>query len=172
MLNDILAISGKPGLFKLVSQGKNMIIVESLLDKRRMPAYGNEKITSLGDIAMYTDEEDVPLREVFKSIQTKENGAKIEMDVKKDSFKAWFLAARPKTLTGAAVPVMIGLSLAWKDAQLYVGDVFNWVAATLCLLFAFIMQIDANFINDFVDYAKGTDDRETRLGPERACTQG
>ena len=49
---------------------------------------------------------------------------------------------------------------------------FNWVAATLCLLFAFIMQIDANFINDFVDYAKGTDDRETRLGPERACTQG
>ena len=94
------------------------------------------------------------------------------MDVKKDSFKAWFLAARPKTLTGAAVPVMIGLSLAWKDSQLYFGDVFNWVAATLCLLFAFIMQIDANFINDFVDYAKGTDDRETRLGPERACTQG
>ena len=94
------------------------------------------------------------------------------MDVKKDSFKAWFLASRPKTLTGAAVPVMIGLSLAWKDAQLYIGDVFNWVAATLCLLFAFIMQIDANFINDFVDYAKGTDDRKTRLGPERACTQG
>ena len=87
------------------------------------------------------------------------------MDVKKDSFKAWFLAARPKTLTGAAVPVMIGLSLAWND-------VFNWWAAALCLLFAFIMQIDANFINDFVDYAKGTDDRETRLGPERACTQG
>ena len=71
------------------------------------------------------------------------------MDVKKDSFKAWFLAARPKTLTGAAVPVMIGLSLAWKDAQQYAGDVFNWWAAALCLLFAFIMQIDANFINDF-----------------------
>ena len=83
MLNSILAISGKPGLFKLVSQGKNMIIVESLLDKRRMPAYGSEKIISLGDIAMYTDEEDIPLRQVFKSIQTKENGAKIAMDVKK-----------------------------------------------------------------------------------------
>jgi 1,4-dihydroxy-2-naphthoate octaprenyltransferase len=94
------------------------------------------------------------------------------MEVKKNSFKAWFLAARPKTLTGAAVPVMIGLALAWKDAALYQGDVFNWVPAVLCLLFAFIMQIDANFINDFVDYAKGTDDRETRLGPERACTQG
>ncbi len=94
------------------------------------------------------------------------------MEVKKNSFKAWFLAARPKTLTGAAVPVMIGLSLAWKDAAQYQGHVFSWVAAVLCLLFAFIMQIDANFINDFVDYAKGTDDRETRLGPERACTQG
>ena len=94
------------------------------------------------------------------------------MEVKKDSLKAWILAARPKTLTGAAVPVMIGLSLAWKDSKAYEGDVFSWVAAALCLLFAFIMQIDANFINDFIDFAKGTDDRETRLGPERACTQG
>ena len=83
MLNSILAISGKPGLFKMVSQGKNMIIVESLLDKHRMPAYGSERIISLGDIAMFTDEEDVPLRQVFKSIQTKENGAKIALDVKK-----------------------------------------------------------------------------------------
>ena len=95
------------------------------------------------------------------------------MDVKKDSFKAWVLAARPKTLSGAAVPVMIGLSLAWCDAQChYVTGTFSWVAAVLCLLFAFIMQIDANFINDFIDYARGTDDRETRLGPERACTSG
>lgn len=83
MLNSILAISGKPGLFKMVSQGKNMIIVESLLDKRRMPAYGSERIISLGDIAMFTDEEDIPLRQVFKSIQTKENGAKIAVDIKK-----------------------------------------------------------------------------------------
>lgn len=94
------------------------------------------------------------------------------MEVKKNSLKAWFLAARPKTLTGAAVPVMIGLALAWENSKMYEGNVFSWVAAVLCLLFAFIMQIDANFINDFVDYAKGTDDRETRLGPERACTQG
>ena len=94
------------------------------------------------------------------------------MEVKKDSLKAWILAARPKTLTGAAVPVMIGLALARVDARLYEGDPFNWLAAALCMAFAFIMQIDANFINDFVDYAKGTDDRETRLGPERACAQG
>ena len=95
------------------------------------------------------------------------------MDVKKDSFQAWLLAARPKTLSGAAVPVMIGVALAWVDAhQYYVPGTFSWVAAVLCLLFAFIMQIDANFINDFVDYARGIDDRATRLGPERACTQG
>lgn len=93
--------------------------------------------------------------------------------IEKDSLKAWVLAARPKTLSGAAVPVMIGLSLAWVDAQAYyLPGTFNWVAAVLCLLFAFIMQIDANFINDFVDYAKGTDNRTTRLGPERACAQG
>lgn len=93
--------------------------------------------------------------------------------IRKDSLKAWMLAARPKTLSGAAVPVMIGLSLAWTDAQTYyVSGTFSWVAAALCLLFAFIMQIDANFINDFIDFAKGTDDSATRLGPERACAQG
>ena len=95
------------------------------------------------------------------------------MDVKTNSLKAWLLATRPKTLSGAAVPVMIGLALSWNDAHTYyLGDVFSWPAAVLCLLFAFIMQIDANLINDFFDYVKGTDDRTTRLGPERACAQG
>lgn len=95
------------------------------------------------------------------------------MEVKKNSLKAWILASRPKTLTGAAVPVMIALALAWTDAEaLYGYETFSWTAAILCLLFAFVMQTDANFINDFIDYARGTDVRETRLGPERACTQG
>lgn len=92
--------------------------------------------------------------------------------VRKNSLKAWVLAARPKTLTGAAVPVMIGLALAYSDSMNSEEALFNWVPATLCLLFAFIMQIDANFVNDFFDFAKGTDDKETRLGPERACSQG
>ena len=90
--------------------------------------------------------------------------------VKQNSLEAWILAARPKTLTGAAVPVMIGTALAWLDAQAY--DAFSPTAAVLCLLFAFIMQIDANFVNDFFDYAHGNDDSSTRLGPLRACTQG
>ena len=92
--------------------------------------------------------------------------------VRTDSAKAWLLAARPKTLTGAAVPVMIGVALAWRDAQDYVAGTFKWTAAVLCLLFAFLMQIDANFINDFFDFANGNDDVETRLGPRRACAQG
>ena len=92
--------------------------------------------------------------------------------MKQDSFKAWLLAARPKTLTGALVPVMIGLALAWTDAKQYDGDVFSSVAAVLCVLFAMLMQVDANFINDFFDYARGNDDEATRLGPLRACTQG
>ena len=92
--------------------------------------------------------------------------------MKTNSLKAWFLAARPKTLTGAAVPVMIGVSLAWVDAKQYGDDTFRWLAAVLCFLFAFVMQIDANFINDFFDFANGTDDIETRLGPRRACAQG
>ena len=89
-----------------------------------------------------------------------------------DSAKAWLLAARPKTLSGAAVPVMIGVALAYSDSALYGEDSFSWCAALLCLLFAFAMQIDANFINDFFDYVNGTDDAETRLGPRRACAQG
>ena len=92
--------------------------------------------------------------------------------IKTDSVKAWLLAARPKTLSGAAVPVMIGVALAFTDSAEYEGGVFSWVAAVLCLLFAFIMQINANFINDFFDFANGADDVETRLGPKRACAQG
>ena len=95
-----------------------------------------------------------------------------EENVIKDSPKAWLLAARPKTLSGAAVPVMIGLALAFTDAQEYGDDVFSWTAAVLCLLFAFIMQVDANFVNDFFDYVRGNDDATSRLGPLRACSQG
>lgn len=84
MLKTILSISGKPGLYKLISQGKNMLIVESIgADKKRFPAYGNEKIVSLADIAMYTDEAEAPLRDVLTSMTEKENGAVASVDPKK-----------------------------------------------------------------------------------------
>ena len=91
-----------------------------------------------------------------------------ETNVKVNSLKAWILAARPKTLTGAAVPVMIGIACAvamdgWCGIRV--------VPAVLCMLFALIMQVDANFVNDYFDFMKGTDD-EQRLGPKRACAQG
>lgn len=95
-----------------------------------------------------------------------------EKSIKRNSPKAWILAARPKTLTGAAVPVMIGLALAYTDSKEYIAGTFNLTAAVLCVVFALIMQIDANFINDFFDFAKGTDNIEKRLGPRRACAQG
>ncbi len=82
MLKTILAISGKPGLYKLVSQGKNMLVVESLLNGKRTPAYNHEKIISLGDIAMFTDSDEVPLNEVFESMKKLENGAKASVSTK------------------------------------------------------------------------------------------
>ncbi len=75
MLKNILAIAGQPGLYKMISSTKNGIIVENLEDKKRMPAYGTAKISTLEDIAIYsTQGEDKPLGEVFKSIRDKENG--------------------------------------------------------------------------------------------------
>lgn len=85
--------------------------------------------------------------------------------VKTNSLKAWFLAARPKTLTGAIAPVLVGAAFA--NSQF---SIFN-IQFALCLLFAIFMQINANLINDYFDFKKGTD-REDRLGPERACAQG
>lgn len=91
--------------------------------------------------------------------------------VKPNSLKAWWLAARPKTLSGAAVPVLIGVALAWVDAS-KASIEFSFLAALLCFLFAFVMQIDANFVNDLFDFLNGTDDKSLRLGPPRACSEG
>jgi len=82
MLKKILSISGKPGLFRLVSRGKNMIIVESLLTGTRQPAYSNEKIVSLGDIAIFKEDGEEPLRNVLKAIKAKENGATVALSSK------------------------------------------------------------------------------------------
>ena len=74
-LTGIISISGKPGLYKVVAQGKNNIIVESLEDKKRIPAYSSDRISALDDISIYTYDEDISLKEIFKSIHVKENGA-------------------------------------------------------------------------------------------------
>lgn len=90
--------------------------------------------------------------------------------IKTNSAQAWLLAARPVTLTCAAAPILVALANAWHD-QKNIGEGFAWIPAILCMLFAFIMQIDANFINDYFDFVRGVD-REDRLGPKRACAEG
>mgnify|MGYP004703353815 FL=1 len=74
MLKGILAISGHPGLFKLVAEAKNRIIVESLLTGKRVPASQTAKISSLEDIAVYTQGSEMPLKEVLKKIFDHESG--------------------------------------------------------------------------------------------------
>ena len=83
MLKKILSVSGKPGLFKLVSTSKSITLVESLIDEKRFPIYPHEKIVSLGEIAIYTSEDEVPLKDVFLKIKEKENGGKISDNKKK-----------------------------------------------------------------------------------------
>lgn len=84
MKQTILAISGKPGLYKLVSRAKNSLIVEALDEThRRMPAFGTDRITSLADIAMFTESEDVPLMKVLASMRDLENGKESSVNYKK-----------------------------------------------------------------------------------------
>lgn len=73
-LTGIIAISGRPGLFKVIAQGKNSIIVESLLDNKRFPAYATDRISALDDISIYTYDEDAPLRDLLTAIYKKEGG--------------------------------------------------------------------------------------------------
>lgn len=95
-LKDFLAISGYPGLFKYVSQAKNGIIVESLIDKKRMPAYASAKVSALEDIAIFTEDAEVPLGEIFSKIYEKENGGKA-LDAKSnpDKIIAYFKSVLP-----------------------------------------------------------------------------
>ncbi len=84
MLQTILAISGKPGLYKLVSRGKMNLIVEALDEThRRVPAFATDRVTSLADIAMYTDAEDVPLMDILAKMRDKEEGKECSLNFKK-----------------------------------------------------------------------------------------
>ena len=84
MKETILAISGKPGLYKLVSRAKNSLIVEALDDThKRIPAFGSDRITSLADIAMFTETEDVPLMKVLASLRDLEGGKASSLNFKK-----------------------------------------------------------------------------------------
>jgi len=114
MLKKILSISGKKGLFRLVKQGRNMIIVESLVDGKRTPAYGTDKIISLGDISMYTTEEDVPLSKVLTLLKDKAEGKPVDVDSLDDAaVRSYFATVLPD----------------FDDERVYTSDIrklFNW----------------------------------------------
>jgi len=100
MQQTILAIAGKPGLYKLVSRGKNNLIVETLdAQHRRVPAFATDRITSLGDIAMFTETDDVPLMDVLDNLKKLEEGKKASINEKKaspDELKAYFTKVLPE----------------------------------------------------------------------------
>jgi len=127
MLKKILSISGKPGLYELVSQGKNMLIVESLKEKKRMPAYSHEKIISLADIAIFTDEGEIPLKNVLISIKEKENGAKSSLDPKSDNkgLREYFATVLPNFDRDRVYPTDIKKIISWYNLLIETGkDVF------------------------------------------------
>ena len=115
-MKTILSISGRPGLFKLVSQGKNMLIVESLADKKRVPAYAKDKVISLGDIAIYTTETEVPLYEVLTSVKEKEQGRPIaQLPADASQLRAYLAEVLPEFDRDRVYPSDIKKLLTWYN---------------------------------------------------------
>lgn len=96
MINGVLSIAGKSGLFRLVSRGRNMLIVESIADKTRTAALANDKVISLADVAIYTNSDDKPLPEVFDAIAKKQSNKAVAIDIKSaDALREFFATVLP-----------------------------------------------------------------------------
>ena len=123
MLKEILSISGKSGLYKLISQGKNMFITESLIDKKRIPVYASDKSVSLGDIAIYTEDEEVPLVNILSKIKEKENGGKITLDpsVKPEELRNYFAEILPEFDRDRVYPSDIKKIINWYNILVNAG---------------------------------------------------
>ena len=124
MLKNILAISGKPGLFKLVSRGTNMLIVESLIDGKRIPTYSRDKIVSLAEVSMYTTGEDVSLSEVLNALGKKNDFKVVEMDAKKadnEELRAFFAEVLPTFDRDRVYPSDIRKLIAWYNLLIQAG---------------------------------------------------
>lgn len=97
MLKGIIAISGKPGLYRLLSRGKNALIVENISTGKRMPSYPTDKVISLPDISMYTDAADVPLGDVLTSLYTVAEGKPVDVKAfaDNDAIREYFAKVLP-----------------------------------------------------------------------------
>ncbi len=124
MLKNILAVTGKPGLYKLVSRGNNMLIIEGLEDGKRMPTYSRDKIVSLADVAMFTMGEDVPLNEVLTNLCKKENAQVCSLDVKKadnDTLRDFFAEVLPDFDRDRVYPSDIRKLVQWYNILIHAG---------------------------------------------------
>ena len=124
MLKNILAITGKPGLYKLVSRGNNMLIVESLVDGKRMPTYARDKIVALSDVSMFTDADDIALSEVLTNAGKKEGLKVVAMNVKKASnaeLQAWFDQVLPNWDRDRVYPSDIRKLIQWYNILINAG---------------------------------------------------
>ncbi len=123
MLKEILSVTGKPGLFKLISQGKNMLIVESLIDGKRMPAFTKDKVVSLSDIAIFTENEEVPLIQVFEKLRIKENSVVASIDPKADNDKlrSFMLEVLPEYDRDRVYPSDIRKLISWYNILINSG---------------------------------------------------
>ena len=119
MLETILAISGKPGLYRLVSHGNRSLVVESMdAAKKRMPVFGTDKVISLADIAMYTDAEEVPLRQVLNAVKEKEQGAASAFPYKKaskDELSAYLAEVLPNFDRDRVYPSEVKKLIQWYN---------------------------------------------------------
>jgi len=125
MKQTILAISGKPGLYKLVSRGKNSLIVEALDGTgKRIPAFGTDRITSLADIAMFTETEDVPLMKILASLRDLEKGKASSLNYKKaspDKLHEYFTKVLPEWDRDRVHNSDIKKLLQWYDILVQAG---------------------------------------------------
>ncbi len=124
MLKDILSITGKPGLYKLVNRGNNMLIVESLVDGKRMPTYARDKIVSLAEISMYTMGEDIALSEVLTKLGEKEGLQVAAIDPKKadnDELREFFAAVLPDFDRDRVYPSDIRKLIQWYNVLITAG---------------------------------------------------
>ena len=124
MLRDILSITGKPGLYKLVSRGNNMLIEESLLDGKRVPTYARDKIVSLGEISMYTMGEDIALSEVLTKLGEKEGLKVAALDPKKadtDQLRDFFAEVLPDFDRDRVYPSDIRKLIQWYNILINAG---------------------------------------------------
>lgn len=123
MIKKILSISGRPGLCRLVSQGRNMLIVESLSDGRRFPAYARDKVLSLGDIAIYTETDDRPLADVLELVKKKADGKPVDIKALGDdaAVRAYFAEVLPEFDRERVYTADIRKLLGWYNALLAAG---------------------------------------------------